>query len=606
VFLRLLVWSDLMKSKSCFLLVVLVVALLCASCGPTVKKPELAMKPAAVPEDAVGTVGERVALAGLEEVRVQGLGLVTGLNGTGMKVCPPGLRERMLKEISRHKVPHPDQLLSDPNNAVVAVIGVIPPGGRENEHFDLVAMAAPGTDATSLAGGTLLAMDLARVESSRTGAAEGALLAKGEGPIFISPFVLKTDTAPRQPAAGPRPLKPSTDAKAAAPPVDEKTAPATPRPSGEERLQSDPRIGYIFGGGLNRNMRPFFLQLLEPSERTVDQLIRHINARFPDAAKGKMEPTLIDIKVPAEYATDKVHFLEIVMAIYLVDAPDKREQRMQLLANELRQGPDRRKVVPKLEAFGKSSLALLEPLLEDASSDVRYYAAETMARLGSTKVLAALGEFVRDDNSPHQEEAVWALGHMAGGAGSAVLLAGLNAKKSTVRIAVYLTLMQVAPNKLRAVEILQKFQLAALPTRTAPFVFVSRQLQPRVAIFGDVSIEPPLLVDTPRYLATVREGETRIHLVNKSFAGNQTVETSLKLVDIVEAMAGDPEVGPDHPQARALDLSYSDVVGFLDRAFREGAMKAPIVLESTTFAGPGMPSAGPAGGHETDIIIPEK
>jgi hypothetical protein len=214
---------------------------------------------------------------------------------------------------------------------------------------------------------------------------------------------------------------------------------------------------------------------------------------------------------------------------------------------------------------------------------------------------------VRDNNSPHQEEAVRALGEIPHGGGAAVILSAFNAHKPAVRVAAYLTLMRVAPNMLQAVEIPYKFQLAVVASTAEPFVFVSRQLRPRVIIFGHVTIQPPLLVNTPRYLATVRDGETKMELVSKLYGPDQRVETSLKLVDMVEVMAGVFDAKPDKPRTRALDLSYSDVVGFLDRAYSEGALRAPLVLEAVEFVGQGGPQpTGKPGGRETDIIIPGK
>ena len=123
-------------------------------------------------------------VSGGEPVLVQGIGLVVGLNGTGSTTHPPGLRNQVLKIISRHRVPNPDQVLSDPNTAVVYVSGYVPPGSLPGEPFDLVLMAAPGTQATSLEGGVLMKADLARTEAARTGTTMGSVLAAGEGEVL--------------------------------------------------------------------------------------------------------------------------------------------------------------------------------------------------------------------------------------------------------------------------------------------------------------------------------------------------------------------------------------------------------------------------------------
>ncbi len=120
-----------------------------------------------VPEYLKDTVGEVARFAGREALVVQGFGFVTGLDGTGTTVMPPGIRRQILEVMHRNKVPDAEQILASRDTAVVSVFGQAPPGARAGERFDLGVRVVPGTETTSLEGGFVLACELRRVQMSR-------------------------------------------------------------------------------------------------------------------------------------------------------------------------------------------------------------------------------------------------------------------------------------------------------------------------------------------------------------------------------------------------------------------------------------------------------
>ncbi|MBN2584144.1 MAG: flagellar basal body P-ring protein FlgI [Planctomycetes bacterium] len=564
-------------------------------CGQPLRAPE---RPTTVevPTYLQGTIGQQARVSGLESVLVQGVGLVTGLDGTGSTIHSPGIRDRMLKEMNRHRVPDPERLLADPSTAVVSVMGLIPAGCHAGERFDVSVQPLAGTNASSLEGGTLMETELVRVEAGRGGLAQGQALASASGSIFVSPFMLAEDTGTSVPS-GPRPVVGDGERTDTAPPA-------------REQPRTNPQLGIVLGGGQSRHTRSFFLQLINPSERTAEQIVRHINARFPpeekNIAKGNVDPGTVDLRVPRIYKDDKARFLNVVSSIYLIDTPSQRDMRMRELVDELRKAKDPTPVTSAMEAFGTSIVPLLSSLLQDSEPRMRFYAARTMAFLQRTDCLATLEQFVADNKSPFQEAAIRVLAEVPKGAGAAVIMKGLDAENPTARIAAYLTLEKVAPHLLPAVEIPDRFTLAVVPSEGQPFIFVSRQDKPRVVIFGDVRIEPPLLVNTPRYLVSVSSGESQVAMINKKYGSPCTVRSSLLLADVVSAMARPLGITERNRTAIGLDLSYGDVVGLIDRAFNEGAIKAPLRLEPIRFIGPAGDQPLPELGEPEILPIPDK
>jgi len=573
---------------------IVVAALVCGGCGKPLLDPERPRQ-IPVPEYLENTVGERAIISGGDAVLVQGLGLVTGLSGTGSRAHPPGVRNRMLKIMSQHQVPDPERLLADPNTAVVYISGYVLPGSRPGEVFDLLVAAASGTETTSLEGGTLLKADLYRVEMTRTGSAPGKALAWGQGELFVSPFVIEDERgetgARSAPSGGLRP-------------IDSAPAPEAPE-AGEQTRRMAPTTAWILGGGRCRYTRNFFLNLLDPSERTAQQIIRHVNSRFPGAARGNIDPGIIDLKVPRSYVHNKLRFLDAVSAIYLIDSPDQRERRIRELVEKLGKGGDVSGVAAALEAFGKPAARLLEPLLRHADEAARFRAAEALCRLDQPVAVPTLAEFVGDDTSPYQERAILALGELSDAAAAGAIHRGFSSKNPAVRITSYLALRRVAPTLLDAVEIPGRLELGVVKAGDDPFIFVSRQIKPRVVIFGQVEIAPPLLVHTPRLLASVIKGEDRIALASQRFGWENVARARLDLASIIVTMAGQPRVDPNRPRLTALDLSYSDIVGFLDQASRKGALEARMVYEPVAFVGPAVDQWAPPGDSTGDIVIPE-
>ncbi|HOI56175.1 MAG TPA: flagellar basal body P-ring protein FlgI [Phycisphaerae bacterium] len=576
-----------------FVSVAVVLVGLAAGCGKPLLAPERPTK-LEVPSYLNDTISQHARVAGLEPVMVQGIGLVTGLDGTGSTIHPPGIRDRILKEMNRRRVPDPERLLASRTTAVVSLTGFIPAGCQASERFDLSVQPMPGTDASSLEGGMLMETELVRVELGRAGAGQGQTLAMAAGPIFVSPFT-PGDTAAAAAPSGPRPVVRDT----------RETANPAPEPPQANRL-----LGVILGGGRTLHARNFFLQLINPSERTAEMIVRHVNARFPpegkNIAKGNVEPDTVDLLVPAAYGNDKARFLNIVSSLYLIEDPAQRDLRMRELVERLRQGEDPTAVTAALEAFGTSVVPLLAPLLEDEQPHMRFYAARTMAVLKRTDCLAALEKFVADDRSPFQEAAVRALAELPRGSGAAVILKALHAENPTTRIAAYLMLERVAPHLVPSVQIPDRFTLAVVPSRAKPFVFISRQDRARVVIFGDVFIAPPLLVNTPRFLASVGRDETQMSLINKRYGSAATVRTSLLLADVVSAMARPTDVTDRNRKPNGLELSYSDVVMFIDSAIQEGAVTAPLRLEPIRFIGPAGDQPLPELGEPEIIPIPDR
>ncbi len=516
-----------------------------AGCKPTydASDPRIPAEHA-VPAYLSDTVGSIARFTGRDPIPVQGYGFVIGLDGTGTTVVPPGIRQEILFMMNRHHVDDAEAILQSRDTAVVTVGGAILPGCGKGETFDLEVRALANTETSSLAGGTLLECDLTQVAIGRSGPLRSEVLALGRGSIFVSPF------------------------------------------KGHGGGTGDPRVGRVLAGGRATRARVFKLVLLDPSIRTVDQVVRIINTRFPDAAKGRMDVG-INLVVPNRFRREKTRFLDLVGALYLRETPGQRDARVEMLLRHLAEGRDLERVALYLEAFGEGIVPRLAELADTADPTTRFYVGRTLGRLGDARAVHLLEPIALDDASPYQEDAVWALGEVRSGLGLGVLGRALNAASPRVRIAAWQATEKIAPGSALARVFEDKFKLSVVPTDAEPFVYVARTLEPHIALFGRIDVRPPVLADTRRVTASAPPGAGAVTLITRRRDRDLRVETRPRVRDIVEACAAPLYADEDTREITGLDLSYSDIVGLLDEMARRKGLAGPIVLQPLTYETPG-------------------
>jgi flagellar basal body P-ring protein FlgI len=306
------------------------------------------------------TIGDITAVSGTEGIAVQGYGLVVGLAGTGSNPPPSHARNVVLHEMQRREVPNPEALLRSPQTAMVTVLGVIPPGARKGDRFDVEVRLLPEDQATSLRGGWLLETALYEVAAFQgIGTLHGERLATAVGPVLVS----------------------------------------TDSPEGE-------RSGRISGGGHCQLHREF--QLLTGnryrSARYTIEIARRINERFPVAGPGSKplaeakNDAQVELRVPPIYRHHPARFLAVVRAIPLwsqnhTDAAV--QERLKQLGQELRDPGRAPGAALALESIGKRSIPVLKKALDDPSPDVRFFAAESLAYLGDPVAAGPLAETAR-------------------------------------------------------------------------------------------------------------------------------------------------------------------------------------------------------------------
>ena len=86
-------------------------------------------------------VGDVCIPCGMFPVRVEAVGWVTGLRGTGSDPEPSPQRAVLVDEMQKRGVENPNTLLASHDASMVLVRGVLPPGIQKGDHFDVEVRA---------------------------------------------------------------------------------------------------------------------------------------------------------------------------------------------------------------------------------------------------------------------------------------------------------------------------------------------------------------------------------------------------------------------------------------------------------------------------------
>ncbi|MCA9016667.1 MAG: flagellar basal body P-ring protein FlgI, partial [Planctomycetaceae bacterium] len=315
-------------------------------------------------------IGEYTQITGKNLIALQGVGLVTGLKGTGGNPPPSVHREALLREMRRRNVKNPNQILRSPDTALVIVKAYLPPLIQKGESFDVEVYLPGNSEATSLEGGWLMESYLAEQAMIQgRGLLKGHILAKAQGPILI-------------------------------PPMSEED-----RKKGVSGLL---RRGRILSGGISMSEdRDLALYLRNDfkSIRNAQRIADRIGGRFHHFDKFGIEEPLAEaktdkkvvLKLKPRYKHNDSRYLQVVRHIAFRETDVAQRVRMQKLTEEIMIPEKAERASIQLEAIGKKSIPILKAALKSPLLEVRFHAAMALAYLDDGSGLKALAEAAREE-----------------------------------------------------------------------------------------------------------------------------------------------------------------------------------------------------------------
>jgi flagellar basal body P-ring protein FlgI len=545
------------------LVAVAVLALIQTGASPGSKK-----KKEPPPPKVSETVGDLAFVVSRGETKLEGVGLVVGLNNTGSDPPPSWYRKQLVDEMSKAGVEKAEKLLASAQVSMVIVRLTIPIGISPKDKLDVQIEVPPACGTTSLAGGYLLLTRLHEVLIAGGAARTGADLALAYGPVMIGTLA-----------------KPD-----------------------------DPKVGRVLGGGRVKKDFPYTLAIKDnrKSFHTSRMLETIVNERFHQTEDGRQKgvataktDSYLVLKVPVLYHQNQEHFFRVVQLLTMVDGPELRERRITAWTKELQDPKTAGIAALKLEGVGSSAVEPLKSGLTNSNSQIRYFCAESLAYLNDISGVDTLAETV----AHHPDFRAYSLAALAAldqPASHLKLRKLMDDPQIEVRYGAFNALRTLDPRDpfLGQIRVLDEpkrdeeeeetpdsmalaiasashrnrarqddpFSLYVVDSEGPPLVHVSRTRRSEIVIFGrQQKLMPPIVLGAGAILLNAAISDDIVELskiVPSRFGDTDTkVTTTLDLAEVVRRTAN-------------LGASYPEIVSILESASRQKNLCGELVVDA--------------------------
>lgn len=485
------------------------------------------------------TIGSLANVLVPEPAPVEGYGIVGGLRNTGSAECPPQIRAFLKRYIQRQLASSGkpgsldiDKYINSLETAVVHIVGIIPAIPSKNQYFDVQVAALRNTQTTSLEGGILYNTELKRPGSFNIST---DVLADVEGPVF-------TD------------MIGSTN--------------------------SDPKVGFVLGGGKVLNEYRIVLTLQDSDFRIANAIRNRLNGRFGIGTARAALADRVEVMVPSFYKNRKQRFISMIKAMYLDQDTEATQLRIRTLVNRLTESQEKEESEIGLEAIGNQSIGYLDASLSSSDERVRLHAARCMLNLGSDAALAVLRQITMNPGSQNRVETLEAivLGANRDDATS-ITRRLLRDKDFQIVLAAYQHLRELGDIAITQEFVGRSFYLEQIAQTDHKAIYASRKGQPQIILFGaplkcrsNIFIESEngdITINTPAggdHVTIMRKHPKRPGLVVH-------LKSSFNLGDIIRTLCEEPKTGRVRDR-QGLGVTYAEVIALLKRMCDKGAIEA--------------------------------
>ena len=517
------------------------------------------------------TISELGEIISRSEIRLEGVGLIAGLDNTGVDPPPSPHRTKLVEEMQKAGVANANNWLKDPRFTLVVVKLTIPSGITPSDRLDVEVELPPGSGTTSLAGGNLLATRLREVMILGGSTKEGQEAAFAQGPVMI----------------------------------------------GNLKDPMNLKVGRVLGGGRIKKEVPFQIVMRESrkSFRNAKIIEDTINRRFPyldgvklkGAATAKTDQVIV-LKVPDVYHQNQDRFFRVVKLLSVIDTPSLREERMAEWGKFLLNPRTAGLAALRLEGLGVNAVETLKTGIASSNSQVRFLSAEALAYLNDPSGAEVLAETVAK-KPEFRAFALAALASMDQPVSHIKLRKLMDEPDVEVRYGAFNALRTLAADDelLGRVRVLNPpeepdeeetdsmsaaitsathrkpriddpFKLYLVESEGPPMIHIARTRRCEIVVFGqETKLLPPIVLGKGAILLNASDGDDRVEISkivpSRSGDSDSKVYSSLNLGDIIRQTAN-------------LGATYPELVGILQDAERQNNLPGPLVVDAVPGTSP--------------------
>ncbi len=517
------------------------------------------------------TIGDVAYVSSPSDMKLEGVGLVVGLDNTGADAPGSWYREHLIEDMRKAGIEDPNKMLADSRFSMVIVKLKVPVGVDQTDRLDVDIEVPPGCATKSLAGGNLLYCRLRETLVLGGTPKEGPEQATVQGPVMI----------------------------------------------GSEAKPTDPKLGRVLGGGRVKKPTPFSLVLKDSrrSFRTAALIETVVNQRFPlhegvqlkGVATAKKD-TYLELKVPHVYHHNYYRYFRVIKVLPLVDIPALRDKRMEEWGKDLMDPSKAGVAALRLEALGATAVDTLKTGLKSDNAQVRFLAAEALSYLKDDSGADVLAETVVKQPKLRAH----ALAALAACAAPTVseqtgaqnkLIKLMDTPDVEVRYGAFDALRKLDENspflgRIRVMDerpepeessesmalaistafrrkrgtIDDPFALYVVDCEGPPMVHMARTRRSEIVVFGrDQKLLTPVVLGTGPLLLNASDGDEQLQISRitsaKAGEGDEKTLSSLDVADVVRRAAN-------------MGAKYPDVVSILQGAYRQRNLPGPLVVDA--------------------------
>lgn len=493
-------------------------------------------------------LSEYISVNGNNLVVLRGVGLVTGLDGTGDNPPPSSLRTALRDEMTRRGIKQPEQILASRNTALVVVTAYLPAMVREGQRFDVRVAIPPNSQASSLKGGWLLET---RLFEEQTIEGRGTLKGRDYGVAFGAIL----------------------------------TALGVEGNRGE--ISAELRRGSIPGGAISRTDRDLSIVLrtdkrgFRNSKRIADAVserFHHYNRYGQRIALAEAKrDDMLTLKMHPTYRNNFPRYQQVIRSIAFKETDVARRMRLESLEREISNPATAQVAAWQLEAIGEGSVPFLKRALDSSDFEVQFHAAQALAYLGDPSGIAVLKKAVSEQPALR----VYSLAALSviDDADAVVALRDLlNTPELETRYGAFRALKELDANDpaLRPTEFEHRFILYSIEAGGEPMIHVTRRRAPEVVLFGaDQLLHLPLVLNAGRHIRILGEAGGHSVVVTKYVLDREEpMRTTVpnRLADIIRA-CGD------------FGATYPDIVQMLIEAEQQRNLAGDFGIDRLPQAG---------------------
>jgi hypothetical protein len=504
-------------------------------------------------------------ISNAEPLPVAGVGLVTGLNGTGSAARPSGWRSRLERELQRKNIRNVKAILEDKNNSLVLVTGMIPAGSHKGDAFDVEITLPQGSETTSLCGGHLeecVLLDYALIDGMGAADHPGQGLARGKasGPLLVELGDSIGQAGDHNDLAD----------------VGNRAARAQ---SGNGAA----RKARVYNGGHSLLERPFIVAMNRDNQqaRVVAQVAERINETFHGplgtgtnqelATPQRGERVSVVVAVPPQYKLNMARYLRVIRLIPLRERrksdkennpnapapniPEMFTRYKRQLEQDLLDPAHTVTAALRLEALGSESVSSLKRGLDSSHVLVRFCAAEALAYLDCRTGVPELSRIVADQPNL-RAYALTALASLDEGISVGYLQDLLGNPDAEARYGAFRALRSLDDKSYEGETFSQGFTIHHVAAGTTPLVHVSTSRRAEIVLFGDESqLVSDFSILAGNFVLASAPGDTRCTISHYVAGTSDRRQCSLKVDDIIHTMG-------------RMNGQYGEVLEFLAQAYR--------------------------------------